>query len=81
MGTDPSCRWRKSAKEGSVPFKSLQVSHEGSVPFKSLQVSKSREGSVPFKSLPIRALYKSGRMEELHNWRVRDLKQVAFIAA
>jgi hypothetical protein len=27
--------------------------------------------------LPIRALYKSGRIDELHNWRVKDLKQVA----
>ncbi len=27
--------------------------------------------------LPIRALYKSGRLDELHNWRVKDLKQVA----
>ena len=31
--------------------------------------------------LPIRALYKSGRLDEFHNWHVRDLKQVAFIAA
>ena len=31
--------------------------------------------------LPIRALYKSGRLDEFNNWRVRDLKQVAFIAA
>ena len=31
--------------------------------------------------LPIRTLYKSGRLDELHNWRVRDLKQVAFDAA
>ena len=31
--------------------------------------------------LPIRALYKSGRLDELHNWRVRNLKQVAFRAA
>ena len=27
--------------------------------------------------LPIRALYKSGRLDELHNWRVRNLRQVA----
>ena len=27
--------------------------------------------------LPIRALYKSGRLDELHNWRVKDLRQVA----
>ena len=31
--------------------------------------------------LPIRALYKSGRLDELHNWRVKDLRQVAFDAA
>ena len=31
--------------------------------------------------LPIRALYKSGRLDEFHNWRVRDLAQVAFDAA
>ena len=31
--------------------------------------------------LPIRALYKSGRLDEFHNWRVRDLEQVAFRAA
>ena len=31
--------------------------------------------------LPIRALYKSGRLDELHNWRVRDIRQVAFDAA
>ena len=31
--------------------------------------------------LPIRALYKSGRLDEFHNWRVRNLKQVAFRAA
>ena len=31
--------------------------------------------------LPIRALYKSGRLDEFHNWRVRDLEQVAFDAA
>ena len=27
--------------------------------------------------LPIRALYKSGRLDEFHNWRVKDLDQVA----
>ena len=27
--------------------------------------------------LPTRALYKSGRLDELHNWRVRNLRQVA----
>ena len=27
--------------------------------------------------LPIRALYKSGRLDEFHNWRVKDLAQVA----
>ena len=31
--------------------------------------------------LPIRALYKSGRLDEFHNWRVKDLAQVAFDAA
>ena len=31
--------------------------------------------------LPIGALYKSGRLDEFHNWRVRDLKQVAFLSA
>lgn len=31
--------------------------------------------------LPIRALYKSGRLDELHNWRVKDLRQVAFDVA
>ena len=31
--------------------------------------------------LPIRTLYKSGRLDEFHNWRVRDLKQVTFLAA
>lgn len=31
--------------------------------------------------LPIRALYKSGRLDEFHNWRVRGLEQVAFDAA
>lgn len=31
--------------------------------------------------LPIRTLYKSGRLDEFHNWRVRDLEQVAFRAA
>ena len=31
--------------------------------------------------LSIRALYKSGRLDELHNWRVKDLRQVAFDAA
>ena len=31
--------------------------------------------------LPIRALYKSGRLDEFHNWMVRNLKQVAFTAA
>ena len=28
-----------------------------------------------------RALYKSGRLNEFHNWRVKDLAQVAFDAA
>ncbi len=28
-----------------------------------------------------RALYKSGRLDEFHNWRVKDLAQVAFDAA
>ena len=27
--------------------------------------------------LPIRTLFRSGRLDELHNWRVKDLKQVA----
>ncbi|MBR0066173.1 MAG: ISKra4 family transposase [Kiritimatiellae bacterium] len=31
--------------------------------------------------LPIRALYKSGRLDEFHNWRVKDLEQVAFQVA
>ena len=31
--------------------------------------------------LPIRTLYKSGRLDEFHNWRVRDLKQVTCLAA
>ena len=31
--------------------------------------------------LPTRALYKSGRLDEFHNWRVRGLEQVAFDAA
>ena len=31
--------------------------------------------------LPIGALYKSGRLDEFHNWRVRDLKQVASLSA
>ena len=31
--------------------------------------------------LPIRALYKSGRLDEFHNWRVKDLEQVSFGAA
>ena len=31
--------------------------------------------------LPIRALYKSGRLDEFHNWMVRGLKQVAVTAA
>ena len=31
--------------------------------------------------LPIRALYKSGRLDELHNWRVKGLRQIAFDAA
>ncbi len=31
--------------------------------------------------LPLRALYKSGRLDELHNWRVKNLRQVAFDAA
>jgi len=31
--------------------------------------------------LPIRALYKSGRLDEFRNWRVRDLEQLAFRAA
>ena len=31
--------------------------------------------------LPIRALYKSGCLDEFSNWRVRDLEQVAFRAA
>jgi len=30
--------------------------------------------------LPIRALYKSGRLDEYANWKVRDLEQVAFRA-
>lgn len=31
--------------------------------------------------LAIRTLYKSSRLDELHNWRVRNLKQIAFNAA
>lgn len=31
--------------------------------------------------LPIRALYKSGRLDEFHNWRVRNLRQVAYSSA
>ena len=39
----------------------------------------SLNGAEPL--LPIRALYKSGRLDELHNWRVKGLRQVAFDAA
>ncbi len=30
--------------------------------------------------LPITAHYKSGRLDEPRNWRVKDLRQVAFVA-
>ena len=51
----------------------------------SAQPLKKKLAEIALKGaealLPIRALYKSGRLDEFHNWRVKDLAQVAFDAA